>query len=139
MRDIRTVLEDHLASRQKYDLAADFDANYSEDLLILANDGVFRGEVGLQETARILRQNLPNATYRYGSLTVAEECGLLGWSAIANDGSRSWHGADAFMVRNGLIEVHMIHYQDSTGDRGSEDNVIDRAAENLAHFLKAPS
>lgn len=139
MRDTQTVLEDHLVSRQEHGLAADIDANYGDDPLILTSEGVFRGKAGLQEASQILRRNLPDATYRYDSLTVAEGCGLLGWTAVGNDGSLRWHGADAFTVRDGMIEVHMIHYRVSNADAASQDNAIERVAENLSHFLKAPS
>ncbi|MGV2496765.1 nuclear transport factor 2 family protein [Pelagerythrobacter aerophilus] len=110
MRSTREVIEDHLALRREHDLGADVERNYADDLLVMAKDGVFRGKDGIRKTARILQENLPDATYRYELLRVADDYALLGWSATAANGARTRHGADAFVVKDGLIAVQIIHY-----------------------------
>lgn len=110
MRTTREVIEDHLALRREHALGADVERNYTDDLLVLSKDGVFHGKDGIRETARVLRENLPDATYRYELVQVAEDYALLGWTAKATNGARTRHGADAFVVKDGLIAVQIIHY-----------------------------
>ena len=110
MRSTREVVEDHLALRRKHTLGADVDRNYADGLLVLSKDGVFHGKDGIRETARILQENLPDATYRYELVQVADDYALLGWTATAANGARTRHGADAFVVKDGLIAVQIIHY-----------------------------
>lgn len=118
MRSTREVIEDHLALRREHDLGADVERNYADDLLVMAKDGVFRGKDGIRKTARILQENLPDATYRYELLRVADDYALLGWSATAANGARTRHGADAFVVKDGLIAVQIIHYDVAPPDWG---------------------
>lgn len=110
MRSTRDVIEDHLALRREHDLETDIDRNYADDLVVLSKDGVFHGEDGIRQTAKILRENLPDATYRYELVQVAEDYALLGWTAKAANGARTRHGADAFVVKDGLIAVQIIHF-----------------------------
>lgn len=70
---------------------------------MLCKDGVFRGKDGIRHTAGILADNLPEAQFEYDLLRIADAFALLGWSATAYDGSRTCHGADSFVVRDGRI------------------------------------
>lgn len=111
MRTTQDVLRDHLERRCRSDLEGDIDNNYSEDLVVLSKDGVFRGKAGIRHTARILAENLPDAHFNYDLLRVADAFALLSWSATASDGSRTCHGADTFVVRDGRIAVQTIHFE----------------------------
>jgi hypothetical protein len=111
MRSTRDVLECHLALRRKGDLEEDIARNYGDDLVVIAKDGVFHGADGIRTTASILHANLPDAEYDFDLLEVSDKYALLGWSARAADGTRSSHGADAFVVEDGRIAVQMIHYE----------------------------
>ena len=111
MRTTRQVLDDHLERRCEGDLEGDLHANYADNLVVLSKDGIFRGKNGIRTTARILEDNLPDATFRYDLLRVADQFALLSWSAKASNGSRTCHGADSFVVRDGRIVVQTIHFE----------------------------
>lgn len=85
-------------------------ANYSDDLVVLSKDGVFRGKDAIRTTARILERNLPDATFEYDLLRVADQFGLLSWRAQGNDGSRTCHGADSYVVRDDRIVAQTIQF-----------------------------
>ncbi len=86
-------------------------ANYAEDVVVLSKDGVYRGKDGIRTTAGILRRNLPDATFEYDLLRVADEFGILSWSAQGSDGSHTCHGADSYVVRDGRIVAHTIQFE----------------------------
>jgi hypothetical protein len=111
MRTTEQVLRDHLARRCEGDLEGDLRANYAEDLVVLSKDGVYRGKDGIRTTARILERNLPDATFEYDLLRVADEFGMLSWSAQGSDGSRTCHGADSYVVRDGRIIAQTIQFE----------------------------
>ena len=111
MRTTEQVLRDHLDRRCRNDLEGDLDANYSDDLVVLAKDGVFRGKDGIRRTAEILGENLPDADFSYDLLRVADEYGILSWSATAANGARTCHGADSYVVRDGRIVAQTIQFE----------------------------
>jgi DNA-binding MarR family transcriptional regulator len=44
-------------------------------------------------------------------LRLADQFALLSWSAQASDGSRTCHGGDSFVVRDGRIVAQTIHFE----------------------------
>jgi hypothetical protein len=111
MRSTEQVLKDHLDRRCSGDVEGDLQANYADDLVVLCKDGVFRGKDAIRTTARILEQNLPDASFRYDMLRIVDEFGLLSWSGTGSDGSRTCHGADSYVVRSGRIVAQTIHFE----------------------------
>jgi hypothetical protein len=111
MRTTEQVLQDHLDRRCRGDIEGDLQANYADELVVLCKDGVFRGKDGIRTTARILEENLPDASFDYDLLRVVDEFGLLSWSGQGSDGSRTCHGADSYVVRNGRIVAQTIHFE----------------------------
>jgi len=63
--------------RCRGDIEGDLQANYADELVVLCKDGVFRGKDGIRTTARILEENLPDASFDYDLLRVVDEFGLL--------------------------------------------------------------
>lgn len=111
MRSTEQVLQDHLSRRCEGDLEGDLQANYSDDLIVLCKDGVFRGKDAIRTTAAILEQNLPDASFDYDLLQIADEFGLLSWSGRGSNGARTCHGADSYVVREGRIIAQTIHFE----------------------------
>lgn len=115
MKSTEQVLRDHLERRCRHDLEGDLASNYSDDVVVLSKDGVFHGKDGIRQTARILNENLPDARFAYDLLRTADSFGLLSWSAEASNGSRTCHGADSFVVRDGRIVAQTIHFETNDG------------------------
>lgn len=76
-RSPRQVLEDHLSRRAKGDLDGDLANNYSDDIVLLCRDGVFRGCTAIRASARRLGLQLPGAEFTYVSCQVEGSYGYL--------------------------------------------------------------
>ena len=111
MRSADEVLDDHLRRRCVGDLKGDLANNYSDDVLVISKDGIFRGKDGVRHTAQILAEALPDAQFTYDLLRTADGVALLSWSGKGSDGSRTCHGADTFVVRDEKIVVQTIHFE----------------------------
>lgn len=103
------VLDDHLRESQVGSIEDDLARNYAPDLVVLSGRGIHRGHDGLRQLAELLRQELPNATFEYGTRLVEGEMGFLEWTARA-DGARVEDGADSYLIRHGRIVAQTIHY-----------------------------
>lgn len=108
-RGTREVLDDHLHESQHGSVDADLERNYDPGLVVLCTNGVFRGHDGLREVAERLRAELPDATFTYRTVVVADDVGFLEWEATSPAGSVR-DGADSYVVRGGRIVAQTIHY-----------------------------
>lgn len=108
-RSTQEVLDDHLHESQHGSVEADLERNYDPDLVVLCTNGVFRGHDGLRQLAERLRSELPDATFTYRTVIVADAIGFLEWEAISPVGTVR-HGADSYVVRDGRIVAQTIHY-----------------------------
>lgn len=109
VRSTREVLEDHLDRRRRGDLDGDIEQNYHPDVVCLSLTGVRRGAQGLREQAAELDEALPDATFRYRELIVADDVGMEVWDG----GSKTAvvrEGTDTFVVREGRIVAQTVHY-----------------------------
>lgn len=109
-RSAREVLEDHLNLRRQGDLETDLRRNYSEDIVLLCSEGKLRGYDGVRESARRLREQVPNGRYEYLTVLVEGEFGFLEWSA-QSDETLIRDGADSYLIRDGRIVAQSIHYR----------------------------
>jgi hypothetical protein len=109
MRTSEEVLQDHLDLSKKGSLEDDLTRNYAEDVLLLTTYGIFRGHNGLQKLARILRKEVPDATFEYNKVLVEGEMGFLEWSASSKN-VKVKDGADSYVIRDGVIVAQTIHY-----------------------------
>lgn len=106
-RTTEEVFEHHLDTRALGHefLEIDLVWNYSDDVVILTNYGVFRGKDGVRQCAAILREQVPSTDYRYTLKLTHGEVAYLEWSAPnVRDGS------DTFLIRDGRIQVQTIRY-----------------------------
>jgi hypothetical protein len=111
MRTTEQVLRDHLERRRCGDLEGDLRANYSDELVVLSKDGIYRGKDGIRKCAAILKKILPDATFDFDVVRAADEYGMLGWRGAGGNGSEACHGADSYVIRDGRIIAQTIQYE----------------------------
>lgn len=104
------ILRDHLELRRCRDLEGDLERNYHQDVVVISKDGVYQGQDGVRETAKVLQEMLPDAEFRCKMLHVCGEIALLSWSASARNGQSTCDGVDSFLVREGRIAAQTIYY-----------------------------
>jgi hypothetical protein len=109
VRSTRDVLQDHLARRQRGDLEGDLRNNYDENVVCLSLTGVRRGLQGVRDQAAELAEALPDATFTYRELIVADEFGMEVWDGESADAVVR-EGTDSFVVRDGRIVAQTVHY-----------------------------
>lgn len=128
-RSAEDVLDDHLRESQSGSVEDDLARNYAEDVVLLTGRGVYHGHDGLRELARMLREELPDATFDYRTRLVAGEIGFLEWTALSEN-ARVHDGADSYLIRDGRIVAQTIHYTVQTEDRDHpvRDEGTDRAS-----------
>jgi len=104
------VLRDHLELARRGDWETDLARNYTEDVVIIASSGVFRGREGArQEAARLLR-DLPVTDYRYTCVRVVGDVGYLTWTAKGG-GLEVRDGTDTYVfAEDGRIRAQTFHY-----------------------------
>jgi hypothetical protein len=84
---------------------------YHPEITCCPAEGVNRRHQAVQQLAGILHRYVQGGDYRYHSLLVDGEVGLLQWSAEwQTDGKVVHDGVDTFIVRGGQIVVQTIHY-----------------------------
>ena len=108
-RTSRQVLEDHLAKRKAGLLEEDLAENFTEDVVLLTSDGVFRGHESVRRLARQLATDFPDNGFEYRNVLVEGELGFLEWSATSECASVH-DGADSYLIRHGKIVAQTIHY-----------------------------
>lgn len=108
-RSTEEVFEDHLSMADEGRLEDDIARNCAEDIVLLTNDGVFRGHDGVREAAALLERELPDGTYEYVHKIVHGEMAFLVWTGDSSTRVVR-HGADSFLIRNGKIRVMTIYF-----------------------------
>ena len=108
-RTTEEVFDDHLRLAAEKRLEDDIARNCAEDIVLLTNDGVFRGHNGVREAAALLERELPDGTYEYVQKEVHGEIAFLVWTGDSPTRIIR-HGADSFLIRNGKIQVMTIYF-----------------------------
>lgn len=108
-RDIREVLDDHLALREAGDLEEDLRRNYHENVVVLTPSRMGRRHDGVRECADLLYRALHSSDFEYSSIISDDRVALLEWSA-RGDGMDIVDGVDSFLIEDGLICVQTIRY-----------------------------
>jgi hypothetical protein len=108
-RTTQDVFDDHLALAHDGNVGEDLSRNYSPDCVIFTAQGIFRGYDDVKDLARILKKELPGASFTYTTRQAVGEVAFLEWTAQA-DGAAVYDGADSFVVRDGRIVAQTIHY-----------------------------
>jgi hypothetical protein len=108
-RTTMEVLEDHLLQVDEGTIDEDLERNYTVDVVVISRHGVLRGHDALRDLARLLQEELPDATFEYVTLLAEGEVAFLEWRA-ESEKTYVEDGADSFVVRDGRIVAQTIHY-----------------------------
>lgn len=103
------VFARHLELREAMELERDISENYTEDCVILSRAGILKGHEGVRAAWQRLQKALPDARFSYRTLHQEDKYGFLEWEA---EGQMAHipDGADTFVIRDGKICMHSIHY-----------------------------
>jgi hypothetical protein len=108
-RSTAEVFMDHLHQRYLGNIECDLKRNYSKDVVMVENYGIFHGFDGVRESARILNKLVPTSKYKMDNLVFNKDNAFEAWSVDA-DGVKVTDGIDAFIIRDGKIQVQTIYY-----------------------------
>lgn len=108
-RSTAEVFMDHLHQRYIGDIECDLKRNYSKDIIMVENYGIFHGFDGVRHSAKILNKRVPTTKYKMDNLVFNKDNAFESWSVDA-DGVKVTDGIDAFIIRNGKIIVQTIYY-----------------------------
>ena len=108
-RSPEEVFDDHLRLAGEHRFDEDIERNVAPDCVILERRGVFHGRDGARHLARLLAEELPCAPYAYTNRLVEGRIAFLEWTSEAEH-TRVRDGADSFVIENGWIVAHTIHY-----------------------------
>ena len=108
-RSTAEVFMDHLHQRYIGDIECDLKRNYSKNIIMVENYGIFHGFDGVRKSAEILNKLVPTSKYRMDNLVFNKDNAFEAWSVDA-DGVKVTDGIDAFIIRNGKITVQTIYY-----------------------------
>ena len=108
-RSTAEVFMDHLHQRYIGDIECDLKRNYSKDVIMVENYGIFHGFDGVRESAKLLNKLVPTTKYKMDNLVFNKDNAFESWSVDA-DGVKVTDGIDAFIIRNGKIVVQTIYY-----------------------------
>lgn len=108
-RSTEEVFEDHLRLADEKRIEDDIARNCAEDIVLLTNDGVFRGHDGVREAWALLERELPDGTYEYVQKEVHGEMAFLVWTGDSPTRVVR-HGADSYLIREGKIRVMTIYF-----------------------------
>ena len=103
------VFDDHLRLAADHRFEEDIERNVSPDCVILERRGIFHGREGARELARLLEEELFEASYVYMNRLVEGRIAFLEWTAEAAH-TRVRDGADSFVIEDGWIVAQTIHY-----------------------------
>src|SRR5699024_5304623 len=101
--------EDHLRLRLEGALEEDLRRNYSEDVVLLTVNSNARGYDAMRMSAERLARQLPDAEFEFTAKQVDGSYALLIWSA-SSPRFDAVEGADTFVIHEGKIVLHSIHY-----------------------------
>lgn len=120
-RSTKEVIEDHIRLRVAGQLDEDLRRNYTENAVLLTEDGSAWDREALRHM--VSRLYSPGLSYEMNSLQVHGDAGLLVWKACWREFSVV-SGVDSFVVNGGKIQRHMSHYrllQHNPANSGSVD------------------
>lgn len=108
-RSTREVFEDHLRLRVAGKLEEDLKRNYAEDVVLLTVNSNARGYDAMRMSAARLKEELPDAEFEFVAKQVNGPYALLVWYGTSPQFD-AVEGADSFVIENGKIVLHTIHY-----------------------------
>ena len=108
-RSVEEVFRDHLALRSRGEMELDIERNYDTNVSLIRGGAVYRGQDGVRECARQLRQDIGSAKATYKTTRVEGEVAFLEWTVNEN-GIVVDDGVDTFVFRDGRIVTKTVHY-----------------------------
>lgn len=108
-RSTSEVFMDHLRLRYLGDIECDLERNYSPNIIMVENYGIFHGFDGVRESARILNELVPTKKYKMDNLVFNDNNAFEAWT-VDSDGIKVTDGIDAFIIRKGKIEIQTVYY-----------------------------
>jgi ubiquinone/menaquinone biosynthesis C-methylase UbiE len=108
-RSAEEVFHDHLALRSRGEVEQDIERNYDPNVTLVRGSAVYRGQDGVRECARQLRQDIGSARATYTTTRVEGDVAFLEWT-IHDDRVVVDDGVDTFVIRNGRIVTKTVHY-----------------------------
>ena len=110
-RSSRDVLGSHLRLRKAGDLERDLRENYSPHVVVLTARALFRGHEGVRHSAHRLWQEVgETGSYTYSHVLADDRMALIEWRG-GNDRFRVRCGVDSYVIEDGWITAHTIHYR----------------------------
>ena len=88
---------------------ADVRANYAPEVVLLTSYGVFCGHAGVNFLSELMKRQLPDAQLTYTNRLVKGEFAFVEWKATSPRGCVE-DGTDSFVIKDGRICLHTIHY-----------------------------
>lgn len=108
-RTTTQVIEDHLVKRLEGDVEGDIKANFSSDVVILSDKGLFEGEDGIRRSVENLASTVGDSHFIYTRTLIKGGYAFLEWEA-ESDGRIICKGADSFVVEGEKIVFQSIYY-----------------------------
>lgn len=108
-RSTSEVFRDHLKLRLENRLGEDLERNYAQDVVLLTVNSNATGHNALRMSAARLHDQLPEARFEFVAEQVHGDSALLVWRA-RSDRFDAIEGAGSFLIRDGKIRLHTIHY-----------------------------
>lgn len=115
-RSFQDVFEDHLKLSEAGDFETDMKRNYSDEIVVLMENKIYRGFQGVRELALRLSKELPQAKFQNKMILLDKEMGMLEWTA-QSEIKEVRDGVDSYLFRNGKIIAQTIHYTVTTRTR----------------------
>ena len=84
-------------------------ADYSDDAIIIAPDGVLRGKEGVRQAFEKLLGDLPSAKWELLTTHFEDDILFLEWKATSEK-TKAEDGIDTFVFRDGMIRVQTVRY-----------------------------
>ena len=83
--------------------------DYSEDAVIVTDQGVLTGHAGIEGFYMNALQLLPEPRFAVTNAVYADDAALVRWTA-QSAGGRVDDGVDTFVFVNGRIRIHTTHF-----------------------------
>jgi hypothetical protein len=109
IRSTKEVFEDHLRLRLEGKLEEDLRRNYAEDVVLLTVNSNAIGHDAIRYSASRLNEQLPGGYFEFVARQVRDDFALLIWRA-KSERLDAIEGSDSFVIRDGKIRLHTIHY-----------------------------
>jgi ubiquinone/menaquinone biosynthesis C-methylase UbiE len=135
-RSAEEVFRDHLELRSRGEVELDIERNYDPNVTLIRGASVYRGQDGVRECARQLRQDIGDARVTSKTTRVEDEVAFLEWT-VNDDDVVVDDGVDTFVIRDGRIVTKTVHYTVQRG--GSRADIAKEDLGKLSPWRESAS